>query len=900
MRKESWKKITKIFDQALELNTSEQQEFVENLSQGDTEIFSQVMKMLQAGNNLDFMSDYPGKINTDNIELGIPKQLGHFKVLKKIATGGMGRVYLGQSTTSDVVIKVALKTIRIELISDELKQKFQNEKNILSQLKHKNIASLIDAGISNEQIPYIATEWVSGLNIKTYCAKFNLSIKQRLKLFLQICEAMKFAHNKLIIHRDLKPDNILVNNHKQVKLLDFGIAKIMDENKDAQTQTQIFTPDYAAPEQLNGEICSAATDIYSLGIILFEILSNSKRFNLTGLGIAEKIKAIAIQKQADLSDVQADESLPYSLKQIKGALFNIINKAMHVEPNRRYDSVSSLMTDIVNYTNNRPITAMKDSFIYKAKMLLLRNKLASGFLALAFLGITMGLVIANKQLVLKAKEEKKSQAMLNFFDNIMATASPEQGGSLNMTVREMFIKGINNFDLNTLDDSYVKAEIVNKIGLLYSELGQQKESAQYLQIARDYYEKNLSEENNASLFLESALQIANSYIKNNEEAKAKSIITHSLKKVVNYSVKQDVMGLAYILLARIYGTYGTDFSKETAFSYFDNAELILLQLNDKASEKFKLLGEIYFYKQHYFYNTNTYSEALNYLNKADFYFSKTANKKYNPKINAVMTTKADLFSRNGQLKKAQEYFKKGNQYYYKMFARYNYITLANQAKNYYKMGNFSQSLTTINHAEDIFNQDKKARNLNYYILLRNKANAFVGMEDYTNVQEYFSEILEYMYNNLSENKYLIKTIINYQANFYLKSKNVEGIIQSKQSLLKFLGNNNLESSVNKSDQLSFLINLATIYFYEENYEAALNYYQQAQKITVQEVEKHNQGWLYWQLVTGLELSKIKLKRTQDTSKFQYSKEQLLNRVSHGSWYDDFFSIKTENKQQKLD
>ena len=310
MKTIKWTQIEQIYDQAIQLDSDKQKQFVEEKAKGDTEIIQHVMKMLEAKNK-GFMGEFPGQLANDNLDINQPKSLGNFKIIKKVATGGMGRVYLAQSMTADVPIKVALKTIRVELINDKLKTKFQNEKNILSKLRHKNIASLIDAGVTENQIPYIATEWVNGKNIKRYCIENNLSIKQRLTLFLQVCDALIFAHNKLIIHRDLKPVNILVNNHKQVKLLDFGIAKIIDENQNSQTQTQIFTPDYAAPEQLSGEMCTAATDIYSLGVILFEMLTNSIRFNLAGLAIAEKIKAIAIPKLADLSDVQPGHKLSY-------------------------------------------------------------------------------------------------------------------------------------------------------------------------------------------------------------------------------------------------------------------------------------------------------------------------------------------------------------------------------------------------------------------------------------------------------------------------------------------------------------------------------------------------------------------------------------------------------------
>ncbi len=817
-------------------------------------------------------------------------QLGHFKILKKIATGGMGRVYLAQSTMADVPIKVALKTIRVELINAELKRKFQNEKNILAKLQHKNIASLIDAGVTDNQIPYIATEWVNGKNIKDYCIENNLSIKKRLKLFLQICDAMVFAHNKLIIHRDLKPDNILVNDQKQVKLLDFGIAKIVDENQNKQTQTQIFTPDYAAPEQLSGEMCTAATDIYSLGVILFEMLTNSKRFNLAGLAIAEKIKAIAIPKLADLSDIQPEHKLVYSVSNLKGALYTIINKAMHVEPSRRYNSVSELATDIENYLENRPIKAMNDSVFYKTKMLLLRNKLASSFLVVAFVGITSGLIIANTQLILKNKEAKKSQAMLDFFGEILKAASPVQGGSLNMPAHEMFEKGIAKFNIHKLEDSYVKAEIANKISLLYTELGQRQKSTDFAQIATDYYAANLSEGLNASAYLQNAMRIANGLLLENDKNIAKDYILNSINKVKGYSVLPNQMGLAYIYLARTHGTKGSNFNKIKAFEYFAKAEIMVNKIVDNDNKKHSLLGEINYYKQAQFYNSNTYDEDLEYLNKAESHFKSSLNGQYNPNLNAVMANKADLYSRSGQYQKAEDYYIKSIQYRSEMYSKQSYVSLANQAKNYLRMGQFNKALTNLNKAQDLFNKSNKNKNINYYGILLNKSNALVGLEQYQQVQLKFDEILEFMRKLLPANHYIIKIVINDKAAFYLKSGNILKVALSKKKLKEYLDNDNETTPLKASIRLSSLINLGNIYLFEKNYDLALKHYQMADKTTTNEIEKHNQGWLYWKLQTGLELTKLKTDNSKNLKKFNHAKKQLLDLVSQDTWYDEFYSV----------
>lgn len=509
-----WKKITAIYDEAIKLKDSEQKEFVKNNADGNKHLSRQVMKMLDSENIQDFMGKFPGKIKPENIDLATPKQLGHFKILKKIATGGMGRVYLGQSITADVQIKVALKTIRIELINDDLKQKFQNEKNILSKLQHKNIASLIDAGVTENKIPYIATEWVDGQNIKNYCIDKNLSIKQRLKLFLQICEAMTFAHNKLIIHRDLKPDNILVNEQQQIKLLDFGIAKIIDENQYGSTQTQIFTPDYAAPEQLSGQRCTAATDIYSLGIVLFELLTNSKRFNLSDMPMTEIIKIIAAPKAIKLSDIKPIFALPYPFSKIDGALNTIIKKAMHPDPSRRYDSVSSLSLDVENYLGNHPIMAMKDSYWYKFKMLVLRNKISSAIILLALAITSTSFVLTIEQLNEKLLEVEKSQQVTDFLINSIQASDPDLTQGKKITLVEFLQDTKVQIQQKSFTDKKLASMLKQTIGSALTKVGQYKDAeVLLLESIKNNPQNNRARIELAQLFIEQKIfQLAENQI----------------------------------------------------------------------------------------------------------------------------------------------------------------------------------------------------------------------------------------------------------------------------------------------------------------------------------------------------------------------------------------------------
>jgi len=865
---QEWETIGSIYDEAIKLTGSEQYEFIIAHTNKNSHIVEQVMKMLEVNKSQGFMGEFPGKIALDNIDLFTPEQLGHFRILKKIATGGMGRVYLAQSIRADVTIKVALKTIRIELINDELKQKFQNEKNILSKLQHKNIASLIDAGITDENIPYIATEWVDGQNIQKFCELNNLSIKQRLKLFLQICDAMIFAHNKMIIHRDLKPDNILVNNHKQVKLLDFGIAKIIDANQSAQTQsmqTQIFTPDYAAPEQLNGQMCSAATDIYSLGIILFEMLTHSKRFNLLGLAITEKIKAIAIPKQADLSDVQPDKPLPYSISQLKGPLYNIINKAIHVEPNRRYDSVASLVSDVESYLGNRPVKAMRDSVFYKTQMLFKRNKLASGFLALAFISISLGLFIANKQLLLKQKEAEKTKIMLEFFQDILKTASPNQGGSINISVREMFEKGIENYSLNSINDPYIRAEISVQMGNIYSQLGNFKKGMELLENAVYYFESNLTSSEYANNYLSYVHRIIRLKSKNEKTEDAINLLESAIDNTKEFSVSDKLIVRNFTYLGYLYH----EIDNKKSLNYLKIAE----QIGNNKKLYFEL-GFLYRIKYYLNISKLSYKGGLHYLNLAQENLSKVKLKSAKILELDLIISKANLNSKFGHLKTASLNFEKAQVMQNKLFGHDDYDLLLFQAKNNYKLGSYEKALTLIEQAEKSYLRNQLTKGRRYHEIILQKARIYTKNLKLSEAEKLLTVVENFNQTDDSlNNSHVI--LRNAKSNLYFH-------LEDKKKMKDLL------NSYSKFNQSSFLDmqGLGYAHLLLGNYSLSEKYLIFATK---SDSGLQNERASSWEVKTALEFSRIQQGKREFIESFETVKEQLLNRANPNEWYNNFYT-----------
>lgn len=284
MNSEKWQQIKSAFNEAIELDSAECEAFLSNLT--DEKISGEVRKLLEAEKENNFAQPVANLSNLwqeESAESYIGKEIGGYKIVREIGAGGMGIVFEAVRQKDDFSQTVALKLLKRGMDSDAMLRRFSHERQILASLEHQNIAHLLDGGRSNEGTPFFAMEFVKGQPIDEFCNERNLTINQRLRLFLQVCSAVSFAHSRLIVHRDLKPSNILVTADGKVKLLDFGIAKIVSEESDYKTQTVtslgMMTPKYASPEQISGGIVSTSSDIYSLGLILYELLTGVSAYD---------------------------------------------------------------------------------------------------------------------------------------------------------------------------------------------------------------------------------------------------------------------------------------------------------------------------------------------------------------------------------------------------------------------------------------------------------------------------------------------------------------------------------------------------------------------------------------------------------------------------------------------
>ena len=313
------------------------------------------------------------------------QRFGPFETVELLGRGGMSSVFKARRVDGEVTQTVAIKVVDFGWLDPRALDRFRRERQFLAGLEHPNIARLIDGGTRHDGVAYVAMEYVEGERIDRYCDSHNLLIKDRLQLMLPLCDAVEHAHRKLIIHRDLKPSNVLVTNTGQPKLLDFGVAKALDGSAGSATQTLAFTPNFASPEQVRGEDVTTSTDVYGLGALLYFLLTARPPHQVDGVSAAALERAICEQPPTRPSSIHPE---------LKGDLENILLKALHPEPARRYGSAREFAEDLERFLKRRPVLATPDSRLYRFRRFVERNRVASAAAALAILSVAGGTTAA--------------------------------------------------------------------------------------------------------------------------------------------------------------------------------------------------------------------------------------------------------------------------------------------------------------------------------------------------------------------------------------------------------------------------------------------------------------------------------------------------------------------------
>ncbi len=427
MTPERWERVKEIVGKALELHSSERETYVRNACGGDRILQHEVQRLLVAEESAGagFLNRPAMAIPLDlddtphNAMLG--RRVGAYQTAELIGVGGMGEVYRAFRADDQYRKQVALKLVRAGQDSQVVFSRFKNERQILASLDHPNIARLLDGGATDEGAPYFVMELIEGQPLGQYCDDHRLRINDRLKLFLQVCSAVQFAHQRLVVHRDIKPSNILVTADGTPKLLDFGVSKMMDPDvvdRQADPTLTVFralTPAYASPEQIKGEPITTSTDVYSLGVVLYELLTGRGPYPLSThtpheishavCDLEPEKPSVAVRRPVSPQDDKPssgdhrDVSSAKLSKQLKGDLDNIVLKALRKEPARRYGSVEEFAADIRRHLENQPVLARKGTVSYLATKFVRRH--TAGLVATAIVVVAllagMGMTLAEKR-----------------------------------------------------------------------------------------------------------------------------------------------------------------------------------------------------------------------------------------------------------------------------------------------------------------------------------------------------------------------------------------------------------------------------------------------------------------------------------------------------------------------
>lgn len=518
-------RLKTVFESACDLEEPQRDEFLRSTCADDPELLAQVRSLLDCHKKAESFIEQPAIGEADIPKLRQPvgnlegQLLGPYRILNCIGTGGMGSVYLAARADAAFEKQVAVKVVHTGMASELVRSRFEHERQILARLDHPNIARILDAGTTDDGLPYFVMEYVQGLPLDEYCDSRGLSTARRLQLFLDLCSAVQYAHQNLIIHRDLKPTNVLVTADGVPKLLDFGIAKLLDPSAPDQTQTlvRMLTPEYASPEQVLGLPVSTASDVYSLGVLLYLILSGHPPYRVKG-GAPFEIERVVCEEEPEKPSIKVGsteevtrkgqphqltpeevsrtrEGDPERLRlRLRGDLDTIVLKALRKEPQHRYGSVDQLAEDIRRHLEGTPVIARKGTFWYKTGKFIRRHRAGVGAALLLFVALTGGIAATLWEAQTAARERDKAQTeadkaiqVIGFLQNMLYAAG-EEGREVKVAeVLDRTAKVIDK-ELSTQPD--VAATIHLTLGFSYRGLGRYSEAEREIRAALKFHERS--------------------------------------------------------------------------------------------------------------------------------------------------------------------------------------------------------------------------------------------------------------------------------------------------------------------------------------------------------------------------------------------------------------------------
>jgi eukaryotic-like serine/threonine-protein kinase len=639
MKKQRWEKVESILDTALTLAGETRKTYILEACSNDDDLLREIYELLDAiekSEQSDFLATKTGRekmlmddlseISVSDEEELIGKEIGAFIITDQIGYGGMGAVFKAERAKGDFSQQVAIKILQNGLKARDSVHRFRMEQQILASLHHPNIAALYDGGVTANGLPFLVMEYVDGMPVDEYCDKHKLSLRERLILFKDICSAVQYAHSNLIIHRDLKADNIFVDSDGNVKVLDFGIAKLLDpqlseaELLETRPGQKFWTPAYAAPEQVAGKQITTATDVYSLGVLLNKLLSGLYPFDLRDKPMSE-IEQMVINTEPDppskivkSSEITAQLAgmrrlNPSQLVQeLTGDLDAIVLKALRKEQDRRYVSIDPLLDDINRYLDGFPVQARPYTVTYKAEKFVKRNKALVFGSAAVFLSIITATILsvsfaietkqAEERALAQAAEAERQTEIANsvnlFLQQIIGQADPVTNptGS-DLTLLEAVELANNLVEESFSDQPEVETAVRYTLGVVDMNLGRLDRSIDQLNQALELSIATFGEAHRQTLGVRSQLGLV--YVRNGSLEEAENVLMAGYEAALNApreDWKESSMVLNQLGLVYLYRQDGASAEPYLRASYDQKMEMSAEETSNKLTTLHNISGAL--------------------------------------------------------------------------------------------------------------------------------------------------------------------------------------------------------------------------------------------------------------------------------------------------------------------
>ena len=740
MDEKNWHNVKEIFLAALEKDAKSRTKFLDEVCGEDANLRTEVESLLSSHEEVEEFIETPvfqvGEVFTNGAN---PKEklIGKYKIIREIGVGGMGVVFLAAREDEQFRKRVAIKLVKRGLDTEDVLRRFRNERQILASLHHPHIASLLDGGTSDDGLPYFVMEYIEGAPLLQYCDEHQLSINECLDLFKTICSAVQHAHQNLVIHRDLKPSNILVTHDGEVKLLDFGVAKFLnpelmgDNLSQTQTQFRVMTPEYASPEQVRGGHITTATDIYSLGVILYELLTGSRPFKLKDTSPEEMVRLICDIEPAPPSVIsnfkfqisnfeeKSDDNRKSQIenrKFLKGDLDNIILLALRKEPSRRYKSVEAFSEDIERYLKGLPVAARPNTFKYRASKYFRRHKVGVFAASLILLSLIGGIIVSVWQARIARQEKAKAEAINYFLQSLLENSDPNMNSPTakrsGMTVKDVLDEASKRLETEDLENQpEVRAELQRIIGTSYLTQGEYDSAERNLRSALEAENRIYGE--NSPETLKTLVSLGELFVTKTDKASAENIYRQRLSILRNEQKKGNIS--ADYLLAAL-----NDFALLKRSQGFSNEASAILregldlrgQISPEAKNVYGIMEAVYALT---LADQGKFDEAINIVRPKVEEMKKQANPE-TPELCGNLTALGSFQLEKSELDEAEKNLAEAEKIYRKLYAP-TFIPLGDnlrlQAHFFYEKGNLAEAEKKIDETLQIYRQSSTTQYTNY-------------------------------------------------------------------------------------------------------------------------------------------------------------------------------------------